>query len=983
MRSLFPILFVSWVLGCLLVPSTGSTQSTTPGDETLARARQLYTEGGPVAALPVYNEALTLYRANGERLGEAITLGLIGNCQKRLGNYEQALELLDQALIMKRELGNLLEEGKTLSHLGLVYWELADYDSAIRYLEQALAIGREVDDAKLQGASLNNLSLVYDELGDYQRSLEQYRQALKLFRSTDSPEAESYVLGNMGGVHLLLGQFREAMNYYEQALEISERLEAKPSMSQDLGNLASCHLGLGEIPEALAKLDRALALARETGLAREEANWLKGKGDVLLDVGRHSEGLDLYQQALVIYESAGNKRELAESLNELAALYLQLGDLSAAEEYLERSLELAREIDFRRGVVVDLVALGELEWRRQRYDEAAKYLQEALQSVTETEQDLAAMCRTQLAFNLRDQGKTAQALAEALQGLELAEALDSKLQQAEALFAVGDIELRQEKATAALVRFEQGKRLVQELGEPDIAWRLAHGQGRALEALGRPSEAVIAYKEAVKLIETVRGRLLQERLRAGYIEDKQEVYVDLARLLVTLERQEEAFSYAEKLRARSYLSLLSSEPIPRLTEDQRRREIELRQRVRRLQQSLDEELDPAYEPRRQAMEIFAVELSQAEEEYETFLSGLRILDPELAATWTLSVPDAAEIRETLPPNSILLEFVVGNDEVLVFGLSHDQLRTHVASVARKDLRAKVELLRELIRRRESTDWLYPATSLASILMDPLETAGWFEGATRLYLVPHDILHYLPFAVLPYGQPQSSLILDFQLSYLPSAGSLVLSRPGSPRTDGLLALAPQNARLRHTEAEVHTVAKALEGEHKVLTGTEATEKAFKTLAGQYRVLHLATHAYWNRLNPLLSGLELEPGSGEDGRLEVHEILDLRLAADFVTLSACETALGSGFRGTTPVGDDFVGLTRAFLHAGSDGVVASLWEVDDESTLDLMRRFYSELSHHTPTAALAEAQRAMLNDGGPQDPYLWAAFVVVGALEGNRE
>ena len=176
-----------------------------------------------------------------------------------------------------------------------------------------------------------------------------------------------------------------------------------------------------------------------------------------------------------------------------------------------------------------------------------------------------------------------------------------------------------------------------------------------------------------------------------------------------------------------------------------------------------------------------------------------------------------------------------------------------------------------------------------------------------------------------------------------------------------------------------MARTLPGQHEVLTAGDATESSFKKLAGLYRRVHLATHNDWNRRNPLLSGLQLEPGAGEDGRLEVHEILEMGLAADLVTLSACETALGSGMQGQTPVGDDFVGLTRAFLHAGSAGVVASLWEVDDEATLDLMQRFYRGLRERGSAAALANAQREMLENGLSRDPYPWAAFVMIGSSE----
>jgi CHAT domain-containing protein len=146
-----------------------------------------------------------------------------------------------------------------------------------------------------------------------------------------------------------------------------------------------------------------------------------------------------------------------------------------------------------------------------------------------------------------------------------------------------------------------------------------------------------------------------------------------------------------------------------------------------------------------------------------------------------------------------------------------------------------------------------------------------------------------------------------------------------------------------------------------------------------VVHLATHGYFNKLNPLLSRLELEPGGGDDGRLEVHEVLGLRVPADLITLSACETALGSGYFSEVPAGDDFVGLTRAFLFAGSASVLASLWEVNDRSTLEFMEVFYSQLQERGRAAALATAQRQMLHAGGRYaHPYFWVPFTLVGDM-----
>ena len=133
---------------------------------------------------------------------------------------------------------------------------------------------------------------------------------------------------------------------------------------------------------------------------------------------------------------------------------------------------------------------------------------------------------------------------------------------------------------------------------------------------------------------------------------------------------------------------------------------------------------------------------------------------------------------------------------------------------------------------------------------------------------------------------------------------------------------------------------------------------------------------------MSGLELESDEANDGQLELHEILGLKLDADLVTLSACQTGLGSGHFAEVPAGDDFVGLTRAFLYAGSTSVLATLWEVDDSSTLVLMKHFYAGLKQagesEDKAAALARAQRALLSSETYNHPYYWAPFVLVGEM-----
>jgi CHAT domain-containing protein len=198
------------------------------------------------------------------------------------------------------------------------------------------------------------------------------------------------------------------------------------------------------------------------------------------------------------------------------------------------------------------------------------------------------------------------------------------------------------------------------------------------------------------------------------------------------------------------------------------------------------------------------------------------------------------------------------------------------------------------------------------------------------------------------------------------------------------MAPASTHLAFAAREVEDLRTLFPRQARALVGHSATEANLKRLAGDYGIIHLATHGFFNQLNPLFSGIQLEPDAVEDGRLEVHEILGLHLRANLVTLSACETALGSGYFHEVPAGDDFVGLTQAFLLAGSSSVLATLWQVSDRSTAELMRDFYELLPARDGATALAVVQRQMLAGSTRyRHPYYWAPLVLVGAKRGIQD
>jgi CHAT domain-containing protein/Tfp pilus assembly protein PilF len=966
--------------------SSGASTATeaSKASDVFQHARELYSNEGARTALPEFEKALELFRKEGDRKGEAITIGLIGNCYKRFGEFAKALDYLQRALSMKQEIGDRGEEGKTLSHLGLLYRDMSEYSRAIEYFRKAIAVGHELNDRILEASSRNNLGLVYDDRGEYRLSLEEYNRALELYRGTGSEGGISDTIGNIGGQHLLLGDYSEALRYYQEALAIDERLKLKIGISQDLENIGLCYIGLGRASEAIQTLDRAIRLATEAGLKKEAADSQKAKGSALVQLGKYNQAFDQFHQALQAYEQAGLKQESIEGLGDLGNLEIRLGDAGSAEKEFRRALELSRAINHPRGVIYSLIALGDLEWRRKRFTEAAALYKDALARATEANDRAAtASAHLQLALAYRDLKRFEDAAVEIKPALEIARAIQARPLEAQALYVQGEVERFVGREDEALTRFTSGEALVAQIADPELGWRLAYARGQALEALNRNEEALSAYQSAVKIIEQVRSELREERFRAGYIEDKYQVYVTLVQLLLKLGKADEAFVTAERLRARSYLDLLSRGQPPVRDDSQRQKETGLRNRIRELQRKLEEEANrPSPQRRGEAFELFSKELADAERSYENFLDDLLRTDPNYAAVRALKVPNVDALKSQLPAGTALIEYVLAENSLEIFVLTGGELRARSIPVRASDMKSRVEFLRDVLLRKKTNEWQAPAKSLYQTLIAPIEEAGWLRGINRIYIVPHAILHYLPFAALVKNGVGGTrfLVDDYVLAYLPAAAALVYGGKAATSSSSVLAMAPSSTRLRYTQKESQDVSGFFPKQHMLLLGGRATESAFKRLANNYDVIHLATHGYFNKLNPLLSGVALEADGENDGRLEVHEILSLRLNAKLVTLSACDTALGSGYFAEVPAGDDLVGLTRAFLFAGSPTVLASLWEINDLSAVHFMHGFYRQLGQTDKANALAKAQRdTRLRGGIYRHPYYWGAFVLVGKMK----
>jgi CHAT domain-containing protein len=258
------------------------------------------------------------------------------------------------------------------------------------------------------------------------------------------------------------------------------------------------------------------------------------------------------------------------------------------------------------------------------------------------------------------------------------------------------------------------------------------------------------------------------------------------------------------------------------------------------------------------------------------------------------------------------------------------------------------------------------------------------GLRRLIVVPHGVLTYLPFSALRTADGRY-LIERYVLVHQPSVS---FGASGSPEIGPgvkVVALAPLPRQLPASALEARAVARVRRGAL-VLTGRSAGEPALRQALRSGDAVHVASHGVLNGMNPLFSRIELAPGrSGtpaDDGRLEVHEVLDLGIESPLVFLSGCETGLGPGGSRRYAPGEDYTTLAASFLTAGAGQVVATLWMIPDTGAAVFAERFYRELVGSGVAESLAAAQRALLADPRYRHPYYWAGYRLARRAS-NRE
>jgi CHAT domain-containing protein/Tfp pilus assembly protein PilF len=913
--------------------------------------------------------------------------------------------------------------------MGSVHYYAGRPREAVTAWRQARRVFRRAHDLEYEAWALNRIAVVQRELGRFREALAGFDEALAIQTARGDRKAQQLILGNLGLTRSDLGDLTGAMLAFRRTLALARETGDAEGECWNLTNLAHAWNQVGEPRRAIECADSAIALARVVANPADQVSGLLCRASACFNLGDPLAALSASKEAVALAEPLVDARERTGALLSLARAHLLLGQIFRARELFTLADSLFREIGAEAGSWEASIGLCEVLCQEGDTTRAIVLGEKALKEMAkaeyaEGEEALAAA----LAAWVEARGEHAQALDLSSRAVEISRKNGRRNREALALARRSGILLALGRDRDARLDARSARTIARELRNPEVLWPCEMAEADAWRA-SDPRRAALHFGAMLDALEAVERNLRLEEFRAASLEKRFGLYYKAADLYVQMGRPEQAFVTCERARARSFRDLLAMSPAPvplRIPPSLAARHRALEEKIHTLQATRAQlAARPDGLPRR--FRTVDRDLGRANEEWEEVRAEVLLQDPRYAMLAPgAQKPDFRRIARTIGREDALIEYALGPQSSLCFVVRDGQVWARRLEADAGFLSGEIDSLLAAFESPLSLGTLEFDLDLAARLrrqiLDPI--LPLVDGARKLFIVPDGPLHRLPFELLAfapgaqrpdgvlYGEFRNAQFLDgrFAIEYLPAAallGSPPRARempPGDllamgdpqaeesprgnpavpPASPGLVRTgAAPPSRLPHAADEVQAIMLHFPGAV-AWTGREATEERFKSLAPDYRYLHLSAHGSLDEAVPLYSGLSLaaKPGGSEDGFLHAYEVLALPLRCDLVTLSGCQTG-----RGRVYAGEGLLGLTRCFLHAGAGRALVSLWAVNDASTAILMDRFYANLAAGRDAAeALSEARSTLrgmvFRDASGKSvsyahPFFWAPFVLISA------
>ena len=910
------------------------------------------------------------------RLSEAVP-------QRVRVDVKEAMALADAAVMIARKLRRPASVAQSLRAKGNALYALNEHSAAVARHDEAARLfakaGQPHEVARTLSTSIQPLIL----LGDYRRAEAAALEARAIFTREGDELRLARLDVNVGNIFHRQDRFSEALRSYEQAYERLLPHRNAEGIAVALGNMAVCLISLNDFTRALETHQRARAFCEEHGMPKLVALADYNIAYLYYFRGQYGRAIEELKATRDQCESVGDAYLAALCRMDLSEIYLELNLSEDAAQMAEESLAEFRRLGMGYEAAKSLAYLAIAHGQQGKVLRALELCGEARalfikeqNSVWPALLDLYQALILFGASRLFEARRHCAAALEAFRSTALAsKAILCRLLLARLALRMGELDNARQQCEAA------GQTLGP-LDLPALSFQLDFVRGQIEQAAASPAAAYDAYRRAQKSLETLRSSLRGEELKIAFMKNKLEVYealVDLA-----LERRRggegvaEAFSYVEHAKSRSLQDLLlrAATPVTPIATGKSelvRRVGDLREELNWYYHRIESEQMAAEERTEERVEALQEQVAARESELLRVIRELPASESEsveLLAPVSLPLED---IRRALPADAMLVEYFRIGSRLLAFLVTRDRLE--VVPVA---LVPRVQHILRLLQfqlawarpnaadvspvSRESSRVATQAhlTELYTELIAPLRAR---LDAAHLIIVPHDLLHYVPFHALHDGRQY--LIDTFSISYAPSATIYALCHAREGGAGGSLVLGVPDANTPFILDELRSVAARLPGAE-LYVGDEATVDVLREKADGRRVVHIAAHGFFRPDNPMFSGIRL----GSSSYLTLYDLYNLKLRAELVVLSACVTGVN-----VIAAGDELLGLARGLFRAGAASLLLTLWEVPDQSTAEFMKAFYDRvLSAPNRAAALRDAVLA-LREQYPH-PIYWAPFVLMG-------
>ena len=924
-------------------------------------------------ALEFYQQALAIRTDVGNRRGQGITLNDIGLVYDNQKQYTKALEFYQQALAIHKEVANKADEGTTLHNIGVVYREMKNYPQALEFYQQALAIRTDVGNRRGQGITLNDIGLVYYNQKQYTKALEFYQQALAIHKEVINKVDEGTTLDNIGLVYNKQKDYPKALNYYQQALANRQQLKNKVGQANILKHIVEVYQNQYQYANALKVFNQILAIRQKNDDKKGQISVLIDMGNIYKDTGKYAKALRYFEQTLAIAKTIENKEERIKyefvARGFMAVLKPYLGQVMQFSDFIPEPVSpvnkdeidsFSQTSDFNQQV--DVIA-KEVGANGKDIKGLVDYSNERIASYQKDLDNAAKQGKNPEIYILYNSGKFYNAIgqynrAQNFYQQALAASKDSdEKEQGEILNYIGVTYYNQGEYIKALDFFQQSVMNLQSTVDIAAQGFALNNMGATYSTLGQDANAEKKLFNAINIFESLRLGLTDDQ-KISIFDAQIRTYRNLQEVLIAQNKSKEALEISERGRSRAFVELLTS-----------------RLSGKNIGQILEKPTLSLLQEIAKQQNATLVEYSIITDEFK--IQGKQATHESELYIWVVQSTGKVEFRSIdlkKALNTSLANLVTSSrDSIGVRGRASIEIESVVGAA---DQKKRLQQLHKLL-----------IDPIADLLPKDPNSHVIFIPQGQLFLVPFPALQdangkYLIEKHTILTAPAIQVLnLTHQQRLKPHPAdlqtALVIGNPTMPKVTTKLGDSPQQlSALAGAEQEAKEIAKLFKT--KAFTGNQAIKAKILPKLSQARIIHLATHGLLDDFKGLgvPGAIALAPsGNGQlnDGLLTADEILDLKLNAELIVLSACDTGRGQ------ITGDGVIGLSRSLITAGTPSVIVSLWSVPDAPTAELMTEFYRNwLSRKLDKAqALRQAMlKTMENHPNPKD---WAAFTLIGEAE----